>query len=258
MHFLFFVTYTPGDYSVREMPLCRLPPPPAPVCSLISNLLNCSRSHHLPTGMTQRVRKLKTLSTKQQQRAVLISLAKPQHGLIYRCKETPFCRSAAPHAFLEVFLCLSVTLLQTGLQFKGSPDLKSQTWFPWPWGKLSSCSSSGCIWTVPLPHHPLAVPNKHTVTSKNVPQLWSHPGHFHPLSLLWRNTPNTELMDSCLSLNSCVLLPLWNVFFIFCCLSPSYTLYCWRIAPSQKSYYKITYKIYLIFMLLLYIPCGDT
>lgn len=138
-----------------------------------------------------------------------------------------------------------------------APDLKSQAWVPWPWGKLSSCSSSGCIWAAPLPQHPLAaVPNKHTVTSKDVSELWSHPGHFHPLSLLWRNTPNTELTDSCLSLNTCVLLPLWMCFYILLFISVlDFVLL--TDPPSQKSYYKITYKIHLIFMLLLYIPCGD-
>lgn len=114
-----------------------------------------------------------------------------------------------------------------------APDLKSQAWFPWPWGKLFKWMYLN---SSPAPPS-LAVPNKHTMTSKDVPQLWSHPGHFHPLSLLWRNTPNTELMDSCLSLNTCVLLPLWNVFWysavylrlILCIVDES---------PSQKSYYK--------------------
>lgn len=164
--------------------------------------------------MTQRARKLKTLFTKQQQQAVLISLANPLHGPIYRCKGESLlpvcCSSHFPKGFSSP-LCYSPST-PNWPPIQRSPDSKSQAWFPWPWGKLSSCSSSGCIWTVPLPHHPLALPNKHTVTSKDVPQLWSHPGHFHPLSLLWRNTPNTELMDSCLSLNTCVLLPLWNVF----------------------------------------------
>lgn len=107
-----------------------------------------------------------------------------------------------------------------------------------------------------LSHHPLAVPNEHTVTPKDVSELWSHPRHFHPLSLLWRNIPNTELADSCLSLNTCVLLPLWNVF-VYSAVIAVLHFVLLTDSPSQKSYYKITYKIYLVFMLLLYIPFGD-
>lgn len=208
--------------------------------------------------MTQRARTLKTLSTKQQHRTVLISLAKLQLGPVYRCKGDSLlpvcCFSCSPGGF-SFPLCYSPST-PNWPPIQRAPDLKSQARFPRPWEKLSSCSSSGCIWTVPLPHPPLVVPNKHTVTSKDVSKLWSHPEHFHPLSLLWRNTPNTELMDSCLSLNTCVLLPLWNVF-LYSAVYLRLILCIVDGSPSQKSYYKTTYKIYLIFMLLLYIPCGD-
>lgn len=208
--------------------------------------------------MTQRARKLKTLSTKEQHRDVPISLAKLQLGPVYRCKGDSFLPVCCSSRFAGAFsspLCYSPST-PNWPPIQRAPDLKSQAWFPWPWEKLSSCSSTGCIWTVPPPHHPLAVPNKHTVTSKDVSELWSHPGHFHPLNLLWRNTPNTELMDSCLSLNTSVLLPLWNVF-LYSAVYLHLILCIVNGSPSQKSYYKITYKIYLIFTLLLYIPCGD-
>lgn len=207
--------------------------------------------------MTQWARKLKPVSTEQQHPAVLTSLAKPQHSPVYRCRGDSPPPSPAPHAFLEVFLPLSVTfpLLQTGPRFKGP-----LTWNPRhdsPGHERNSVLALQVDVSEQLPCPTILWRSQtNTVTAKDVSELWSHPGHFHPLSLLWRNTPNTELTDSGLSLNTCVLLPLWNVF-LYSAVYLRLILWIVDGSPSQKSYYKITYKIYLIFMLLLYIPCGD-
>lgn len=165
--------------------------------------------------MTQRARNLKTLPTKQQHPGVLISPARLQHGAICRCKGGFSSGCLLPLTlswrFFSLFLCYS-PFTPNWPPIQRAPDLKSQTWLPWPWGKLGSCSS-GYIRTVSLSYCPSAVPNKHMWHPKNVSELWSHPSHFHPQSLLWRNGPNRLLSV----LEHVCIITFMKCVFIFCC-----------------------------------------
>lgn len=129
-------------------------------------------------------------------------------------RRPPVRLSAAPHSpFPRGFFLLAVTLppLQMAPNSKG-PCLEVPGMSPLAMRGMCFLFFKWLHQNSSLSHRPLAVSNKHTVTPKDVSELLSHPRHFHPLSLLWRNVPNTELADSCLSLNTCVLLSLWNVF----------------------------------------------
>lgn len=138
-----------------------------------------------------------------------------------------FRLSAAPHPLLKVFFFLSLLFsLHSKLasNSKGPwleiPDMIAlamrETWFLFKWIYQNSFPvllSFGC-------------PKQTHVTPKECFWALIPP---QPFPSPKASFEGTDLTDSCLSLNTCVLLPLWNVFLFSAVISPSYILYCWQI-----------------------------